>query len=403
MLKNKLIYLLALIIGGLFAVLYNEYFIGIIFLVAVLLPFVLLGIVLYSSYKIRVNLDTTTLLVGKEEYLNLSIYIKNTSIFPISCMNLFIQYHNEFSGEIKKENIQVALDQKSSQNVSCQITSHYCGNLLFQVKSARLYDFFHIWSVNKKIKQSVRVVVMPEAYDIPGDIIKENTAVPADSDIYSEYKPGDDPSEVFGIREYREGDKPNRIHWKLSYKEEQLMVKEFSDPIKDSIAVITELNSGEKKEFRLKVVDGLLDCLMSISIHLLTGGHIHKIVWYDKEEEAIGQLQIRRQQDSLSALEAVLKTRQRETGPTVLTVFDKSFYNQNYTHLIYITSVLTEEEIYDWAENHKGTIIYLLYVNDLGVRPVKEKLKYVLQEQRIHLCEIDIRNIKESIAAMGDL
>jgi uncharacterized protein (DUF58 family) len=244
---------------------------------------------------------------------------------------------------------------------------------------------------------------MPEAYDIPGDIIKENTAVPADSDIYSEYKPGDDPSEVFGIREYREGDKPNRIHWKLSYKEEQLMVKEFSDPIKDSIAVITELNSGEKKEFRLKVVDGLLDCLMSISIHLLTGGHIHKIVWYDKEEEAIGQLQIRRQQDSLSALEAVLKTRQRETGPSVLTVFDKSFYNQNYTHLIYITSVLKEEEIYDWAENHKGTIIYLLYLNDLGVRPVNEKLKYMLQEQRIHLCEIDIRNIKESIAAMGDL
>jgi hypothetical protein len=94
---------------------------------------------------------------------------------------------------------------------------------------------------------------------------------------------------------------------------------------------------------------------------------------------------------------------QRETGPSVLTGFDKSFYNQNYTHLIYITSVLQEEELYDWAENHKGTIIYLLYVNDLGIRPVDEKFRYILRELRIRLCEIDIRNIKESIAAMGDL
>jgi len=45
MLKNKIKYLLFLIIGGIYAILYNVYFIGIIYLAAALLPFALLGII----------------------------------------------------------------------------------------------------------------------------------------------------------------------------------------------------------------------------------------------------------------------------------------------------------------------------------------------------------------------
>lgn len=402
MLRNKLVYLLSLIIAGFFAILYNEYFIGIIFLVAVLLPFILLGIVIYSTSKILIKLDTTTLSVGKEEYLNLTVSIKNRSVFPISRMDLFIQYYNEFSGEIKKENLQVTLDQKSTQNVSCQITSRYCGNLLFQVKSIRLYDYFHIWSIHKKIGQSIHVIVMPETYEMPGDMITENPAVIVDSDIFSEYKSGDDPSEIFGIREYREGDKPNRIHWKLSYKQDQLMIKEFSDPIKDFIAVIVELNCGERHESRLEVVDGLLDCVMSVSYHLLINEHIHKMAWFHKGEDTVEQLTVRSQSDSLAAVEAILKTRYNAGNSSVLTGFDKSFHKQNYTHLIYITSILPEEEIYDWAERHKGALLYLLYVGDTKKQPVSEVFKNILQELQINLYEIDIRNIKESIAAVGN-
>lgn len=403
MIRNKLIFLLSLSIAGFFAVMYNEYFMGIIFLAAVLLPFTLLGILLYTSYKIRIKLDTTTLLVDKEEYLNLSILIKNASIFPISRMKLFIQYLNEFSGEVKKEYLQVVLDQKSSQNVSCQITSRYCGNLQFEVKSARIYDYLHIWSVNKKIRQAVHVIVMPEICDIPGDMIKENPAVLMDSDIYSEYKPGDDPSEVFSIRDYREGDKPNRIHWKLSYKEERLMIKEFSDPVKDSIMLITELNCEEKQEARLKIVDGLLDCVMSVSSHLLLNRHFHKMVWYDMNEDILKQLAVRNQPDSQAAVEAILKTFGSRQNTSVLTGFDRIYANQKFTHLIYITSVLMEEEIYIWSERYKDAVIYLMYVNDLEVYPVSENMKEALQKLQIILVEIDIKNRKESIASIGSL
>lgn len=403
MLRNKIKYLLILLVGGFYAILYNERFIGIIYLAAILLPFILLGIVLYTSCKIKISFDTNTFVVDKDEYLNLPIYINNNSIFPISRLYLLIEYQNEFSGEVKKERIQLVLDQKSSQKVSCQITSHYCGSLLFRIKSASLYDYFCIWKVNKKIQQDVRVLVMPEIFEIAKDMITENLSVLTDSDIYSETKPGDDPSEVFSIREYREGDKPNRIHWKLSYKEEELMVKEFSNPLNELIVVLTDLNCGKKNGFRLPLVDGLFDCLISVSIHLLMGEHFHKIMWYDTEEKNIKQIEVKRQEDSLAAVEAMLRTTYEESGTSVLDTIDKCFQNQNFTHFFYITSVLREEEIFEWAQGQKGTIIYLLYVNDISVNPVDEKIKNVMQELKIRFCEIDIRNMKKSIGALGDI
>ena len=48
-----------------------------------------------------------------------------------------------------------------------------------------------------------------------------------ESDSYSTIKGGDDPSEVFAIREYREGDRLQRIHWKLSYETKSANDKGF--------------------------------------------------------------------------------------------------------------------------------------------------------------------------------
>ncbi len=401
MLRNKLGYLMFLTIAGFFAVLYNEYFIGIIFLVAAILPLVLLGILIYSSVKIIIKLDTTTLLVGKDEYLNLTIHLKNTSVFPISKMNLLIRYYNEFSGEMKRENIQVTLDQKSSQNVSCQITSKYCGNLLFEVISVKIYDYFLLWRVNKKIRQAVHIAVMPDTYEMSNDIITENPFMIVDSDVFSEHKPGDDPAEIFGIREYREGDKPNRIHWKLSYKQEQLMIKEFSDPVKDAIVVLMNLNCGEKSETRLRIVDGLLDCALSVTYNLLLKEHIHRFAWYDREEGLVSELPVQKYDDSLAAVEALLRNSLLQNGPSILTEFYNSFQKQSYTHMIYITSELKEEELYEWAGNYKGTFLYLFYVNYLDLHPAGDTIRNRFKDLQITLYEIDVNNIKDAIMAIG--
>ncbi|WMJ90067.1 DUF58 domain-containing protein [Anaerocolumna sp. MB42-C2] len=401
MVRNKLGYLLFLIIAGFFAILYNEYFIGIIFLTAVVFPMVLLSIAVYCSFKVRIKLDSTTKTAGKREFLNLTVNLNNTSIFPIARMNIVIEYYNELSKEGNKESIQVTLDQKSSQNVSCQISSKYSGNVLFKVKSITLYDYFHIWSFTRKSKQEIPVTVLPETYEIPVDIIKENHFINIDSGIYSDNRPGDDPSEVFGIREYREGDKPNRIHQKLTLKQSQLMVKEFSEPVKEVIAVFLDLNCKGKYVTRLQILDGLLDCIISIAYNLIINQHRFKMFWFENNERKEGEFSVQTEEDCLAAIGQLLKLQFPVNNTSILTEQNRYGINKSYTHVIYITSEFREEDIFEWSRNHKDTFFTVLYINDLDKYPVNEKLKSVLYDFNIDLYEIDINNIESTIRAVG--
>ena len=67
------------------------------------------------------------------------------------------------------------------------------------------------------------------------DILPSERAAAADSRIfssfnsesfkYSKYRKGNDPGEIQGIRDYRIGDSPKTIHWKLSGKMDDIMVR----------------------------------------------------------------------------------------------------------------------------------------------------------------------------------
>ena len=49
-----------------------------------------------------------------------------------------------------------------------------------------------------------------------------------ENDSYSREKEGDDPSEVFDIRPMRPGDRMQQVHWKLTARTGEMMVKVFS-------------------------------------------------------------------------------------------------------------------------------------------------------------------------------
>lgn len=63
------------------------------------------------------------------------------------------------------------------------------------------------------------------------EITKRTRDFQTDSEIYSGERRGDDPSELYQVRPYRAMDSVRDIHWKLTAKENQLMVKEHGFPL----------------------------------------------------------------------------------------------------------------------------------------------------------------------------
>jgi uncharacterized protein (DUF58 family) len=398
MLRNKAAYLLFLIGIGVYAVLYNRFFMGVIFIVALFFPIVLFIILFISSFFIRTEFDTSRVTAQKGESLNLTINLTNKSIFPISQMKIKLLYFNEYTDERKKSYIQVALDGKSKQKVSCQISSKYCGNLKFKLMSIKIYDYFRLWSISKRLNETLNIMVSPEVYDFPCDIIYPNNQLIAETDKFSEFKPGDDPSELFGIREYREGDKLNRIHRKLSYKQEQLIMKEFSDPINESILVLFDWFCGFKGEKRLEYVDNYLGFILSLSHHLLVDGHVHQLGWLDQEDYR--NLSIQNNEDAYLALETLLASKLPSGYHSVIEENYMCNKQKNFTHLLYITSELKEDEIINLANSYKGTLLYVIFINELQKEPVSAEFRQFMQELKIVLFELDIKNIKENLKSI---
>ena len=63
---------------------------------------------------------------------------------------------------------------------------------------------------------------------------------------------GMDSQEIFDTRYYRQGDLLKNIHWKLSAKADDLLVKEFSMPADQSVEIYLDMGELEAEQPKAK-------------------------------------------------------------------------------------------------------------------------------------------------------
>ncbi len=278
MLIMKIFFLILIIICIIFYIMYLWDFALVLLITIVAIP-VLMFISTYITKKlIDVNFSIKEDTVMKNEEFPVLLKITNRSIFPIGKAEAFIEYCNIFSNEINTFNLLLPIQSKNTQSISFHLNSKYCGIIDIRCVYINIYDPLRIFEfkIGKNIHQEI--AVMPECHEIIGQICsadKENE----ESSMFSEFKAGDDPSEIFDLRGYHQGDKLNRVHWKLSSKKDELIVKDYSLPVDTPCMVFLDLNI--KSEYTLPVFDTLIETLISVSQFMLENERFHSIVYCD--------------------------------------------------------------------------------------------------------------------------
>lgn len=403
MLRNKIVYLFFLMFAGIISILYNVYFMSVVFIAVILLPFFLMGIAATTLYFLKTDLELLDTSAGKGEPFSVAVLVNNPTLLPVTRLTIELAYRNELSNIVKKEAVTLALDLRSTRRIDFNLSSDHCGTIQFQIKRIKLYDYFQMFRISKKVNVCKSLPVVPPIHDIKEDFIEDkyNLEINYDTDNFSKHKPGNDPSEVFGIREYREGDRASRIHWKLSYKQNTLMIKEFSEPIKDSIVILLNyyLDLGEQK--RLYYYDGLLETVISVSNACLDYGHLHHIYWCKEDGSCIEQ-KITEREDCYRVLDVLLQE-------NAVTNSDSNIFNKNQlfskdkaTHVIYITTHVTEETIAQMPRGLEGTLFYIFYIKDEET-VLSKQLHESLSMNGVILYEILLNDLKGSLGKTGKL
>nr|MBP3598698.1 DUF58 domain-containing protein [Eubacterium sp.] len=226
-------------------------------------------------------------------------------ILPISKGVVWVRYENFFSGEKGRMKIRFSVDAGKRRGRRIPVVVHHCGNVSIQVEKVKIYDYLNLFAmtVGKKFERQ-DILVMPPLKEIYLGRDRWYNETNEDSDRFSLYKKGDDPSEIFDIREFKDGDRFQQIHWKLSSKTGQFMVKEGSLPLAKAIHIYIDLCAATSRE-----ADLLVQGIYSVAMQLMEQKIPQYYIWYDNVNDIVQEHLIEQEEELFWMFEDLFKCR----------------------------------------------------------------------------------------------
>lgn len=284
MIITKIVFLLMIIICIMFYILYLWDFALVLLVVIAALPVVMFIMALILKHTVKAELVIKEQTVPKKHHFPVQLCVTNKSFIPIGKAEARIDYYNIFSNQITTFYLDMPVQARNTQKVTFQLSSKFCGIVNIRTEYINIYDPMRLFRFRTAKKVGASVSIMPEIHEI-GGTVNFSDRINEESNVFSEFKPGDDPSEIFDLREYNAGDKLNRIHWKLSSKRDNLIVKEYSLPVDVPSMIFINLKCYEDSDYTLPVFDTLIETLFAVSQFFIENERIHKIVFYSAKSK----------------------------------------------------------------------------------------------------------------------
>lgn len=273
-----------ILLGLCFAIFYEDYLAYFTLLFLVCLPVLLFLCLVWSFMRVQISVKEKAKVVDRKQEGTLLISVTNQSILPVPKAVLELEVKNSFEQAYTPYSIPVTLVGKQGKDIPLIIKSEHVGVLTVRMKQLVMWDYLQLFFLRKKINAVVKVTATPI---LSSDILAgEDVTKGLEDTNETLMQKGEDASEIFEIREYQNGDKLHKIHWKLTSKLDQIMVKEFSEEKCKKVTILLDLSSHGSSN-PLRVMDTLFDVALTLSTQLAMGGIAHKILWYSEREQEL--------------------------------------------------------------------------------------------------------------------
>ncbi len=227
MIKNIVIYLLLLITAFVFNIFYFGWFSWFLLVLTITIPLVSLIVSLPFMIGSAVNgvlvFTHDSMKIGDDFYVGITGK-KGRAVF---CPRVKIKLNvkNDFCRKSERLKIIYSGTLKKPFYTKCNSFSKHCGSVNITSKYAKIYDMTGIFFIPIKLDCNINCYVMPKT--------KKPSVLPDSSKIsILGYKPKNGGfSDYYELRQYQSGDSLKNIHWKLSSKYDDLIVREPSTPI----------------------------------------------------------------------------------------------------------------------------------------------------------------------------
>lgn len=174
----------------------------------------------------------------KNSYLHINVHKTKPLIMTNQLLIRYSLNHTLFNEKEKKEILIPLTDQMDSYDFV--FDDSYCGQIQIDCESCALLDVFRLFSMPVEHNKINSCIIYPSKVHVQLGILEGNKGI-VDYEGVVQNKKGHDLSEIYDIRKYEPGDDVRSIHWKLSQKIGDIVIREASNLSQYSVLVIPDL------------------------------------------------------------------------------------------------------------------------------------------------------------------
>lgn len=251
--KNFIAYLLVWLVNLWMFFYLHSYFNFLFMILLGLLPLVSIIMAIIAVNKIELEYigANEEMHIGEEFLFEAKLINKS----PIPILNVWIDLaiENSFLGVSGKHTLNSPAFAFKDNEIKYNLTADYIGIYRIKTDYIEVSDWFNIARIRVDNKASKEYTILPS--NIIDLKISLSAAAAGMTESVESHKGGYDFSEVFEVREYIPGDRLNNIHWKLTAKKGDLMVKDRESMSAEELVLIVDLYCPKNEEGALILSD----------------------------------------------------------------------------------------------------------------------------------------------------
>lgn len=226
-----------------------------------------------------------------------------------------------------------ALENGGAREMESLATAEQAGCYEIRLDRLRIYDMtglFYLSCSGQVRRERASLTVLPRICPVGIRLSEAVVHFAGEAEVYDALHSGEDVSEVHNLRPFQNGDKLRNIHWKISAKSQELIVRESSRPKGCPVVLLVEAADG------IRVAQ--LQCAASISFTLMDLGCPHYVAWLSRQWQDVVRIRV---DDEESYYEGLLELLQDGKGGSAVDIrarYQEKYSGEPLLHSIWVGS-----------------------------------------------------------------
>ena len=248
---------------------YQSRVMPILLLVLIICPVFSLVVMAVNFIAIRLNIAPVEIITEKTEEAGIGLSVRNRFIFPVSPVRIIGDFQSAGETDFSRKILMTDIHPLSSATIQLPFHLAFRGEYTVRIYEVCVYDLLKLFRLRRKLDLSAKIIVVPRE-KTPGESVKETET---DSESPVSVLANHRGSVFDSLREYREGDSIRHIHWKLSAKQDELIVKQPEQSVNNSAVIFCDFSADLGDSYLTRrMIDAVLETSLAITKRILLDG-----------------------------------------------------------------------------------------------------------------------------------